>query len=124
MGSGASTPPPDGLEQAISAASDVELRAYLKKLAPAERTRIHSLTAPPSATSREKKKVSVMGKKMAYVDAGAGEDVMVFVYGNPTSSYMWRNVMPYCETLGCRIVAPGELGEGLTEWRRWLKLTL
>ena len=33
-------------------------------------------------------------------------DPIVFLHGNPTSSYMWRNVMPPCEGLGCRLIAP------------------
>ncbi len=38
----------------------------------------------------EKKRVSVLGLGMAYVEAGAG-DPIVFLHGNPTSSYLWRN---------------------------------
>jgi pimeloyl-ACP methyl ester carboxylesterase len=37
----------------------------------------------------------VNGKRMAYVDDGQG-DAIVFAHGNPTSSYLWRNVMPHC----------------------------
>ena len=40
---------------------------------------------------------------MAYVDEGDG-DAIVFAHGNPTSSYLWRNVMPHLEGLG-RLVA-------------------
>ena len=36
----------------------------------------------------------VNGKRMAYVDEGDG-DAIVFAHGNPTSSYLWRNVMPH-----------------------------
>ena len=45
----------------------------------------------------------VNGKPMAYVDEGDG-DAIVFAHGNPTSSYLWRNVMPHVEGLG-RLVA-------------------
>jgi haloalkane dehalogenase len=45
----------------------------------------------------------VNGKRMAYVDAGHG-DAIVFAHGNPTSSYLWRNVMPHLQGLG-RLVA-------------------
>jgi haloalkane dehalogenase len=36
----------------------------------------------------------VLGERMAYVEEGDG-DPIVFLHGNPTSSYLWRNVMPY-----------------------------
>src|SRR3981081_854127 len=45
----------------------------------------------------------VNGKQMAYVDVGDG-GAIVFAHGNPTSSYLWRNVMPHLEGLG-RLVA-------------------
>ena len=61
-----------------------------------------------------KSKVSVLGKQMAYYEAGSGENseqTIVFVHGNPTCSYMWRNVMPHCEGLG-RLIAPDLIGMG------------
>lgn len=45
---------------------------------------------------------------MAYVDAGAGDPV-VFLHGNPTSSYLWRNVISHVERLG-RCLAPDLAG--------------
>lgn len=42
----------------------------------------------------ESKYVSVNGSKMHYVEAGEGDPV-VFIHGNPTSSYLWRNVIPW-----------------------------
>ncbi len=48
---------------------------------------------------------------MAYIDAGAGGTSIVFQHGNPTSSYLWRNVMPHCEGLG-RLVACDLIGMG------------
>ncbi|SEF01143.1 haloalkane dehalogenase [Rhizobiales bacterium GAS188] len=50
------------------------------------------------------------GRRMAYIDEGAG-DAIVFQHGNPTSSYLWRNVMPHCEGLG-RLVACDLIGMG------------
>ena len=50
---------------------------------------------------------------MAYVEAGAGDPV-VFLHGNPTSSYLWRNVMPHLEGLG-RCIAPDLIGMGDSE---------
>jgi haloalkane dehalogenase len=47
---------------------------------------------------------------MAYVDVGTG-DPIVFLHGNPTSSYLWRNVIPHLESLG-RCVAPDLIGMG------------
>jgi haloalkane dehalogenase len=52
----------------------------------------------------------VNGKRMAYVDEGQG-DAIVFAHGNPTSSYLWRNVMPHLEGLG-RLVAADMIGMG------------
>jgi haloalkane dehalogenase len=52
----------------------------------------------------------IAGKKMAYVDEGHG-DAIVFAHGNPTSSYLWRNVMPHLEGLG-RLVACDLIGMG------------
>jgi len=47
---------------------------------------------------------------MAVIDAGEGKAI-VFQHGNPTSSYLWRNVMPHCEGLG-RLVACDLIGMG------------
>jgi pimeloyl-ACP methyl ester carboxylesterase len=47
---------------------------------------------------------------MAYVDEGQG-DAVVFAHGNPTSSYLWRNVMPHLQGLG-RLVAADMIGMG------------
>ena len=63
----------------------------------AEATAAAPAEPPPSAPRYAKKKIGVRGggAEMAYVDAGdpAG-DPIVFLHGNPTSSYMWRNVIP------------------------------
>jgi len=52
----------------------------------------------------------VKGKQMAYIDEGVG-DAIVFQHGNPTSSYLWRNVLPHLEGLG-RLVACDLIGMG------------
>jgi haloalkane dehalogenase len=52
----------------------------------------------------------VLGCRMAYVEVGDG-DPIVFLHGNPTSSYLWRNVMPYLEGAG-RLIAPDLIGMG------------
>ena len=58
----------------------------------------------------ERKFVNVNGKQMAYVEEGIG-DAIVFQHGNPTSSYLWRNIMPHCEGLG-RMIACDLIGMG------------
>jgi haloalkane dehalogenase len=52
----------------------------------------------------------INGKRMAYIDEGQG-DPIVFQHGNPTSSYLWRNVMPHLEGLG-RLIACDLIGMG------------
>ena len=42
----------------------------------------------------DKKKISIDGKEIAYHQQGSGEPI-VFLHGNPTSSYLWRNITPY-----------------------------
>jgi haloalkane dehalogenase len=58
----------------------------------------------------QKKFATVMGRRMAYIEEGAG-DAIVFQHGNPTSSYLWRNVMPHCTGLG-RLIACDLIGMG------------
>ena len=58
-----------------------------------------------------KKFVGLGGQNMAYVEFGAGEPAFLFLHGNPTSSYLWRNVMPAVAPLG-RCVAPDLIGMG------------
>src|ERR1700675_4573904 len=54
--------------------------------------------------------VSVHGVPMAYVDAGEG-DPIVFLHGNPTPSFLWRNIIPYALPFG-RCLAPDYVGMG------------
>ena len=53
---------------------------------------------------------TINGCRMAYIDDGAG-DAIVFQHGNPTSSYLWRNVMLHCAGLG-RLIACDLIGMG------------
>jgi haloalkane dehalogenase len=55
-------------------------------------------------------RISVAGTDMAYVDTGKG-DPIVFLHGNPTSAYLWRNVIPHLSGLG-RCLAPDLVGMG------------
>ena len=52
----------------------------------------------------------VDGKRLAYLDEGQG-DPIVLLHGNPTSSYLWRNVIPELAPLG-RVIAPDLIGHG------------
>ena len=63
-----------------------------------------------SATEHPKKTISVKGKTMSYVEMGEG-DPIVFQHGNPTSSYLWRNVMPHLQDQG-RCIAIDLIGMG------------
>ncbi len=60
--------------------------------------------------SHPRKRVELLGTWLSYVDTGAGEPV-VFLHGNPTSSYLWRNVIPHVAPLG-RCIAPDLIGMG------------
>jgi haloalkane dehalogenase len=57
-----------------------------------------------------RRRVTVDGLEMSYVDVGTG-DPIVFLHGNPTSSYLWRNVIPHLSGLG-RCLAPDLVGMG------------
>jgi haloalkane dehalogenase len=57
-----------------------------------------------------KKYFEIKGRRMACIDEGEGAAI-VFQHGNPTSSYLWRNVMPACRGLG-RLVACDLIGMG------------
>lgn len=57
-----------------------------------------------------KRRVEVCGLELAYVEEGAG-DPIVLLHGNPSSSYQWRNVIPYLTGLG-RCIAPDLIGMG------------
>src|ERR1700745_886696 len=58
----------------------------------------------------QKQRRRVLGREMAYVEVGEG-DPIVLLHGNPTSSYLWRNVLPHLQPLG-RCIAPDLLGMG------------
>ncbi|WP_109127125.1 haloalkane dehalogenase [Dyella sp. C11] len=63
-----------------------------------------------SAFPYEKKRKNILGSEMAYVEVGEG-DPIVFLHGNPTSSYLWRNVVPHLQSLG-RCIVPDLIGMG------------
>tara|TARA_Y100000992_G_C21245349_1_gene482979 strand:+ start:185 stop:1054 length:870 start_codon:yes stop_codon:yes gene_type:complete len=63
--------------------------------------------------NKEKKYKEILGKKMAYFDDGLG-DPIIFLHGNPASSFLWRNITPYVEGMG-RIIVPDLIGMGDSE---------
>ena len=66
-----------------------------------------------SGAFAEKRYIEIKGRKMAYIDEGEGAPI-VFQHGNPTSSYLWRKVMPECVGLG-RLIACDLIGMGDSE---------
>jgi len=63
-----------------------------------------------SADPHQRKRVPVLDTEVSYVDVGKG-DPIVFLHGNPTSSYLWRNIIPHVSDLG-RCLAPDLVGMG------------
>ena len=63
-----------------------------------------------SALEHPKKFINVNGRQMAYVEMGSG-DPIIFQHGNPTSSYLWRNIMPALAEVG-RCIAVDLIGMG------------
>ena len=57
-----------------------------------------------------RKRVSILDSNISFVDTGSGDPV-VFLHGNPTSSYLWRNVIPHVEQTN-RCLAPDLIGMG------------
>lgn len=58
-----------------------------------------------------RQRVAVLDSEIAYIDTGGEGDPIVFLHGNPTSSYLWRNVIPHLEGHG-RCLAPDLIGMG------------
>ena len=63
-----------------------------------------------AADPYERRRARVLDTEMAYVDTGSGDPV-VFLHGNPTSSYLWHNVIPHVQPAG-RCLAPDLVGMG------------
>lgn len=62
--------------------------------------------------------VEVLGSRLHYIDTGpvAGNDeVVLFLHGNPTSSYLWRNIIPPVAARGARCIAPDLIGFGRSD---------
>lgn len=69
-----------------------------------------ALQAQAPTWSQRKRKVRLRGLQMAYYEVGEGKPI-VFLHGNPTSSYLWRNIIPHVQHLG-RCIAPDLIGMG------------
>jgi haloalkane dehalogenase len=78
-----------------------------------KRRKDRSMKKKSAAFPYEKKRLEVLGRSMAYVDEGQG-DPIVFLHGNPTSSYLWRNIIPHVQALG-RCIALDLIGMGDSE---------
>src|SRR6266481_5820120 len=81
---------------------------------PPEITAENSSQSPRSAGSawaREKRFAKVLGRRMAYIERGVGHPI-VFLHGNPTSSFLWRGVLPHVDHSGRRLIAPDLIGMG------------
>jgi haloalkane dehalogenase len=63
-----------------------------------------------SSDVHPRQQVAVLDTEISYVDTGKGNPI-VFLHGNPTSSYLWRNIIPYVSDLG-RCLAPDLVGMG------------
>jgi haloalkane dehalogenase len=62
------------------------------------------------ADPHPRRRANILDTQISYVDTGAG-DPIVFLHGNTTSSYLWRNIIPYVSGLG-RCLAPDLVGTG------------
>lgn len=61
----------------------------------------------------ESKFMEVLGSKLHYIEQGSGDPIL-FLHGNPESSYIWRNIIPHLSPLG-RCVAPDLIGFGKSD---------
>lgn len=63
-----------------------------------------------AADPHPRHRIAVLDTEISYVDTGRG-DPIVFLHGNPTSSYLWRNIIPHLREYG-RCLAPDLVGMG------------
>ena len=57
--------------------------------------------------------IDIHGSKIHYIDEGSGDPIL-FLHGNPTSSYLWRNIIPHLTSVG-RCIAPDLIGMGRSD---------
>lgn len=91
------------------------LLSFSAGLAQGEQPKPQKLEIPSTQISAEfpytKKSMEVLGSEMTYLDEGEGR-MVVFLHGNPTSSYLWRNIVPHVVNSGFRAIAPDLIGMG------------
>lgn len=73
-----------------------------------------------SADSHPRQRAPVLDTKISYVDVGGG-DPIVFLHGNPTSSYLWRSIIPHVARFG-RCLAPDRVGMGESDFVRSVRM--
>ncbi|MCK5572518.1 MAG: alpha/beta fold hydrolase, partial [Bacteroidetes bacterium] len=61
----------------------------------------------------ESRYLNVLGSRMHYIESGSGDPIL-FLHGNPTSSYLWRKIIPYLSGQG-RCIAPDLIGMGRSD---------
>jgi len=61
----------------------------------------------------ESRYIEILGSKLHYIEEGSGDPIL-FLHGNPTSSYLWRNIIPYVSSFG-RCIAPDLIGMGKSD---------
>ena len=61
----------------------------------------------------ESQYIEILGSRMHYVEKGEGDPIL-FLHGQPTSSYLWRNIMPHVEQQG-RVIAVDNIGFGKSD---------
>ncbi len=77
------------------------------------KSELTSITGVSPDFPYESKYIEVLGSKMHYIEAGEGDPIL-FLHGNPTSSYLWRNVIPHLSGQG-RCIAPDMMGFGKSD---------
>ena len=105
----------------IAAALSAAASFGLAMVVPATASAQSAVPAPSASFPYEKKRADVLGSYMTYVDTGPTNDAaagsttdrptIVFLHGNPTSSYLWRNIIPHVADTH-RVVAPDLIGMG------------
>lgn len=75
--------------------------------------KVEATRSVSAADPHPRQRVEVLDSEMSYVDIGEG-DPIVFLHGNPTSSYLWRNIIHYLSRFG-RCLAPDLIGMGQSE---------
>ena len=70
-----------------------------------------SISAAAKQVLDTRQSLAVKASHISYLDTGAGDDVVLFLHGNPTSAFLWRNIIPHVQPIA-RCVAPDLIGMG------------